>query len=124
MERIGLAACAVLLAAGVLLAAQDKAVGGAGPFGLPVLAAVKEKCKPTEEQAKKLDEIYAAGAQNEVDTKKRAKDSQTDRKDLEKFLAEGRTDVVNKVLEVLDEGQDKTYQQLMKDAVPAKKKKK
>ena len=122
MERTWTLAAAALFAAGLIAAAQDKAA--AGPFGLPLLAAVKEKCKASEEQAKKLDEIFAAGAQNEIDTKKRAKDAQTERKELEKFLAEGRTDVVNKVLELLDEEQDKTFQQLVKEAAPVKKKKK
>jgi DNA invertase Pin-like site-specific DNA recombinase len=125
MERgIGIVVSGLFLAAGVALAAQDKQAGGGGPFGLPALALVKEKCKANEEQAKKLEEIYAAGTTNEADTKKRAKDSQTERKELEKFLGEGRTDVVNKVLELFDEEQDKTFNQLVKEAAPTKKKKK
>ena len=122
MERTKILAAAAVLAVGLAAMAQDKAA--VGPFGLPLLASVKEKCKPNEEQGKKLDEIYAAGAQNEIDTKKRAKENQTERKELEKFLGEGRTEIVNKVLELFDDEQDKTFQQLVKDAVPAKKKKK
>jgi hypothetical protein len=117
----------LLVAAGAVLLAQEgkqQAAGAGGPFGLPTFAAVKEKCKPNEEQAKKLEVIFAAGTENEAATRKRAKDSGAERADLEKYLGEGRTEVINKTLEVLDDTQDKTFNQLVKDSVPAKKKKK
>ena len=67
MERM--IAVLTILASSVAWA-QDKkkeAAVEAGPFALPTLAAVKEKCKPTADQAPKLDTIYADAAKSEVD---------------------------------------------------------
>jgi len=121
--RIGMVAMAVMLAAG-LAQAQDKkkpAETPAGPYGLPLLTAVKEKIKLTAEQEPKVTEIYAGAAKNEEETKKRAKENQTDRKDLEKYLAEGKSDAINKIRVVLDDAQKKTFDSLLSAAAPKKK---
>jgi hypothetical protein len=135
MERIRLAAAA--LAATLVLGtaaagAQDgkgdakkkEAPVAAGPFGLPSLAAVKDKCKPSAEQAPKLEAIYAEGVKNEADTRKRAKEQATEKKELDKFLELGKTDVINKVQDLLDDAQDKIFNDLLKAATPDPKKKK
>lgn len=122
--RIGLVVMAVALAAG-LADAQDKKKKAeeapAGPYGLPLLAAVKEKVKATSEQEPKLAEIYASAAKTEEETKKRAKDNQTERKDLEKYLAEGKSDAVNKIREVLTDDQKKSFDALLSASTPKKK---
>lgn len=134
--RIGMVAMAVVLAAGLAQAqdkpfdsglpalAQDKkkpAETPAGPYGLPLLTAVKEKVKLTAEQEPKLTEIYAGAGKNEEETKKRAKENQTERKDLEKYLAEGRSDAINKIRAVLDDAQKKTFDGMLAPAQPKKK---
>lgn len=122
--RITMVAAAVLFAAALAQAQDNKkkpAETPAGPYGLPLLAAVKEKVKPTAEQEPKLTEQYAAAAKNEEETKKRAKDNQTDRKDLEKFLSEGRSDAINKIRAILDDGQKKTFDGMVAASAPKKK---
>lgn len=119
MERI----IAALL---LLSPAQDgkKAAEGAA-FGLPALAAVKEKCKPSAEQAPKLETIYADAAKSEADIRRRAKEAESDRKTTEKYLADGRLEVVLKIKELFDAGQDKGFDELVAAAAArdAKKKK-
>lgn len=108
------------------VAAQDnkKDAPPAGPFGLPLLATVKEKCKTSEEANGKLDAIYKDATAKEEETKKTAKDNQTERKDLEKFLAMGKNDTINKIREVLDKDQQTTFNGLMSAGGDDKKKKK
>ncbi len=124
--RVGAVALAVLLAAGAAEAQDNKKKSAeaapAGPYGLPLLAGVKEKVKLTAEQDPKVAEIYAAAAKEEEETKKRAKDNQTERKDLERFLGEGRTNTINKILAVLDDGQKKSFDELLKASGPVRKK--
>ena len=118
-----------LLLSAALAAAQDKKddKAAAGPFDLPTLVSVKEKCKTSEEQNGKLEAVYKDAATREEETKKRAKDNGQDRKDLEKFLGLGKIDTINKIKEVLDEGQKKTFEEMMgaanNDAAKKKKKK-
>ena len=109
-----------------LAAAQDnkKDAPPAGPFGLPLLATVKEKCKTSDEVNTKLDAIYKDAAAKEEETKKTAKDNQSDRKDLEKFLALGKNDTINKIKDVLDKDQQKTFNDLTNAGGDTKKKKK
>jgi hypothetical protein len=128
MERKKLLAAvvAVALAAGGAASQEKKneAQGAAGPFGLPTFASVKEKCKTSEDQNKKLEPIYTSATQNEADTRRRAKDTGGTRQDLENFLTIGRNETINKIKEVLDDTQDKTFEELLKAAAPDKKKKK
>lgn len=108
----------IVLAFGLALAAQDEA-----PFALPPLATVKAKCKPGEEQAPKLEAIYKDAVQSEADIRRRAKESESDRKTTEKFLADGRLQVVLKIKELFSDEQDKIFDSLPAGE-PAKKKKK
>ncbi|HYF01292.1 MAG TPA: hypothetical protein VEJ18_20385 [Planctomycetota bacterium] len=130
MERTIIAAVLALVLAAHPAAAQEgkkkkaEPAGPAGPFGLPTLAQVKEKCSPTAEQAPKLEAVYADAAKNEGDIRKRAKEAESDRQSLEKFLTMGRIEVVNKVKEILDDGQDMTYDGLVAAVEAAKTKKK
>jgi len=127
-KAIGAFLAAAVLWAGAA-AAQDKKddKAAAGPFDLPTLASVKEKCKTNEEQNGKLEAVYKDAATREEETKKRAKDNGQDRKDLEKFLGLGKIDTINKIKEVLDKDQQKTFDELMgaatSDANKKKKKK-
>ena len=126
MERISILAvfAAACLASG--LEAQDKKKddkAATGPFELPLLATVKEKCKTNDEQNGKLETIYKDATTKEADTRKTAKDSGSDRKDLDKFLLMGRVETVNKVKDVLDKDQQKTFNDLCTASDPKKKKK-
>ena len=118
MERNLIASlAAALLACGAAPAQEGKKKKGeaaveTGPFSLPTLAAVKAKCKPTEDQGPKLETIYADAAKNEADVRRRAKEAESDRKTLEKFLADGRLDVVLKIKELFDVPQDKAFDDL------------
>lgn len=118
MERkhvvLGLA-LVVALATGV--AAQDKKkkadADPTGPYGLPTLDAVKKKVQPTEDEAKKIEEVYAAAAKNEAESKARAKENGTDRKTLEGYLSIGRGETINKVKEALDRDKSKLFDELV-----------
>ena len=96
---MGFAAVAALafLGGGALAADEEH-----GPCGLPTVKTMKERITLTDEQAKKVDEIYA-------DNKKKAKDaekSDDDRKALRK-------EIVTKVKAVLTDEQDKKYDALI-----------
>src|SRR5579862_2204025 len=114
---------AVGLASGAI--AQDKkgAVAGTGPYGLPSLDAVKDKVKPTDEESKKIEEVYAQGTKNEAETKNRAKENGTDGKTLAGYLSQGRIETMNKVKEVLDKDKSKLFDDLCRASQPDKKKK-
>jgi hypothetical protein len=127
MERIRIVAvlAAACLAAGAA-SAQDKKKddkAATGPFELPALATVKEKCKTNDEQNGKLETIYKDATTKESDTRKTAKDSGSDKKDLDRFLLMGKVETVNKIKEVLDKDQQKTFNDLC-NAGDTKKKKK
>jgi hypothetical protein len=125
MERIGMVVMSLVLAAGLAQAQDNKKKKTeetpVGPYGLPVLAAVKEKLKLTAEQEPKITEIYTDAGKNEEETKKRAKDNNTDRKDLEKYLGEGKSSTINKVRAVLTDDQKKSFDALVSAAAPKKK---
>jgi hypothetical protein len=127
MERKRVVAIAVVL--GLVAwgssgaSAQDKKEGGAGPYGLPTFAEVKDKVKPSEEEAKKIEEIYAGATKAEGESKARAKENGTDRKTLEGYLTIGRNETVNKIKEVLDKEKGKEFDKLCAAAQPSKKKK-
>ena len=126
MERksvvLGLMAALVAFGMSSMSFAQEK--GGEGPYGLPALAVVKDKVKPTDDEAKKIEEIYAGATKNEGDSKKNAKENGTDNKTLQGYLLQGRIETINKVKEVLDKDKGKLYDEACKAAEPAKKKKK
>jgi len=126
MERKSvLAFVAAFALAGMALAQDKKADGEAGPYGLPTLAAVKDKVKPTEDEAKKIADIYATAAKNEQESKVRAKENGTDRKTLEGYMTIGRNDTVNKVKESLDKDKAAAFDKLVaSQPAPDKKKKK
>ena len=109
-----------------LAAAQDnkKDAAPAGPFGLPLLATVKEKCKTSDDVNTKLEAIYKDAVAKEEEIKKTAKDNQSDRKDLEKFLTLGKNDTINKIKDALDKDQQKTFSDLTNAGNDTKKKKK
>jgi len=131
MERIMWAVAVTLALAAGAAAAQDNkgdkkkeaAPAELGPFGLPTLASVKEKCKPTADQAPKLEAVYADATKNEADTRKRAREQATEKKDLDKFLAMGKNDAINKVKDLLDEAQKKIFNSLVVKTTPDPKKK-
>jgi len=125
MERKSVVAMALALglAAGAAWS-QDKKEGGGGPYGLPTFADVKEKIKPTDDEAKKVEEIYTAATKNEQESKTRAKENGTDFKTLQGYLALGRVETINKVKEALDKEKGQAYDKLCMAEQPAKKKKK
>src|SRR5579862_2980564 len=110
MERKGLVLgmLAAALAAGLSTGAgaQDKKDAGAatGPYGLPSFAAVKDKVKPTDDEAKKIEEVYAQGSKNEAES-------------------QNRIETMNKVKEVLDKDKSKLFDDLCRASQPDKKKK-
>jgi hypothetical protein len=122
-KRVVLSLMAAVVAFGFSGAvfAQEKA---AGPYGLPTLADVKDKVKPTDEEAKKIEEIYATATKNEGDSKKNAKENGTDNKQLQSYLLQGKVETQNKVKEVLDKDKGKLYDDLCRGSQPDKKKKK
>src|SRR6266545_1780176 len=100
MERKSVVALAMALGlAGMAWAAQDKKDGGGGPYGLPTYADVKDKIKLSDDEAKKVEEIYAGAVKNEAESKQRAKENGTDNKTLQGYLALGRVETINKVKE-------------------------
>lgn len=104
-------------------AKQDaKKKGAAGVLGLPDLATLKEKCKTTEEQNAKLDEIYKEASAKDAEIKKTAKDS-GDRKAAAASVKASRMDFVVKIKDVLNDEQDKTFDSLAPAEQPKKKKK-
>jgi hypothetical protein len=118
---------AIVLAVGLAFwftsgaSAQDK--GGGGPYGLPTLADVKDKVKPSDEESTKVEEIYTQAAKNEQETKARAKENGTDGKTLAGYISLGRVETINKVKEALDKEKAKAFDQLCLAQQPAKKKK-
>ena len=105
-------------------AAQDKKDGGGGPYGLPTVDQIKEKVKPTDDELKKIEEIYAGATKNEADSKKNAKENGTDGKTLAGYLLQGKIETQNKVKEVLDKDKSKLYDDLCRASQPDKKKNK
>jgi len=125
MERKSVVAFVLALGlAGGWAFGQDKKEGGGGPYGLPTLADVKDKIKPTDDEAKKIEEIYAQAAKNEAESKTRAKENGTDFKTLQGYLQLGRNETVNKVKEALDKDKAAAYDKLCLAEQPSKKKKK
>ena len=127
MERKRVVAIALAVALTVWFtsgaSAQDKKEGGGGPYGLPTFDQVKEKVKPSDDETKKVEEIYAAAAKNEQETKARAKENGTDGKTLAGYLSLGRVETINKVKEALDKEKAKAFDLLCLSQQPAKKKK-
>jgi hypothetical protein len=127
MERKRVVAIALILGlafwCGSDASAQDKKDGGGGPYGLPTLAEVKDKVKPTDEEAKKLDEIYATATKNEAESRARAKENGTDRKTLDGFLSISRNETINKIKEALDKDKAAAFDKILAASSPGKKKK-
>jgi hypothetical protein len=125
MERKSvLAFVAAFALAGVVLAQDKKAADAGGPYGLPTLDQIKEKVKPTDDELKKITDIYTMAAKNEQESKARAKENGTDRKALEGYITIGRNETINKVKEVLDKDKAAAYDKLVAGSQPEKKKKK
>ena len=127
-KRLVLGVLSLVVAAGLgsVGFAQDKkgaAAPGTGPYGLPSLEAVKDKVKPTDEEAKKIEEIYAQATKNEAESKQRAKENGTDGKTLAGYLSQGKIETQNKVKEVLDKDKSKLFDDLVRASQPDKKKK-
>jgi len=123
-KRVVLGLLAALVAFGVSSTSFAQEKGGEGPYGLPSLAVVKDKVKPTDEELKKIEEIYAGATKNEGDSKKNAKENGTDNKTLQGYLLQGKIETQNKVKEVLDKDKGKLYDEAVKASQPDKKKKK
>ena len=127
MERKRVVALALALGLAALwmsgASAQDKKDAPAGPYGLPLLDAVKEQCKPSDEELKKIEEIYAQAAKNETESKARARENGTDRKSQASFATISRNETINKVKEALDKDKGKLFDELCRGSAPAKKKK-
>jgi len=102
---------AAVLAVGFSSAAvaQDKP---GGPYGLPTMDQIKDKVKPTDDEAKKIEEIYATATKNEAESKTRAKENGTDGKTLAGYLLQGKIETQNKVKDVLDKDKSKAYDDL------------
>lgn len=100
---------------------KDAAADPVGPYGLPTLDAVKAKVKPSEDEAKKVDEIYATATKNEAESKVRAKENGTDRKTLEGYMTIARNETINKVKEALDKDKGKAFDELVGAAARKKK---
>ena len=124
MERKSVLAFVAAFALAGMVLAQDKKDGDAGPYGLPTLAAVKDKIKLTDDESKKVTDIYATAAKNEQESKARAKENGTDRKTLEGYITLGRNETINKVKEALDKDKAAAFDKLVAGAQPEKKKKK
>ena len=122
MERKSVVGMVVALAfsSGVAFAQE------AGPYNLPPLEKVKAQIKPTEDEAKKLADLYAQATKNEAESKARAKENGTDRKTLEGYLSIGKGETINKIKEVLDKEKGAAFDKLVSSQPPpgAKKKKK
>ena len=121
MERKSVVALLFVLGIASAAVAQDKA---AGPYGLPTFAAFKDAVKPTDDEAKKVEEIYATAAKNETESKARAKENGTDRKAQEGYATISRNETINKIKEVLDKDKATAFDKLCSASVPDKKKKK
>lgn len=96
----------------------------AGPYNLPSLEKVKGQLKPSEDEAKKIAEIYAQAAKNEAESKARAKENGTDRKTLEGYLSIAKGETINKIKEVLDKEKGAAFDKLVSSQPPPGKKKK
>lgn len=100
---------------------QDEKKPDAGPvappFKFPASADLKTKCGFSDDQVKKIDEIYA-------DFKEKADDAQkkvdAGEKKAKKQLASVRSDLVNKLHDICTDDDQKKK---LDDALPAKKKK-
>jgi hypothetical protein len=123
-KRVVLGLMAALVAFGVSSTSFAQEKGGEGPYGLPSLAVVKDKVKPTDEELKKIEDIYAAATKAEADSKKNAKENGTDNKTMQGYLLQGKIETQNKVKEVLDKDKGKIYDDAVKASQPDKKKKK
>ena len=125
MERKSvLAFIAVFALAGLALAQDKKAADAGGPYGLPTLDQIKDKVKPTDDELKKITDIYATATKNEQESKTRAKENGTDRKTLEGYITIGRNETINKVKEALDKDKAAAFDKLVAGSQPEKKKKK
>jgi hypothetical protein len=124
MERKSVVALAMVLGLAGIGWPQDKKEGGGGPYGLPTYADVKGKIKLSDDEAKKVEEIYAGAAKNEQESKQRAKENGTDYKTLQGYLALGRVDTINKVKDSLDKEKAAAFDKLCLAEQPTKKKKK
>jgi len=102
---------------------QGDAKAATGPFALPTLDVVKDKCKTRDDQNKKLEVIYKNAAGKEAETRKNAQEQGIDRKQLENFLSMGKIDTVGKIKDVLDGAQAKTFDALTAASDPGRKKK-
>lgn len=123
MERKAVLAFATAFVLAGFAWAQDKKEAG-GPYGLPTLADVKDKVKPSDEESKKLEEIYATATKNEAESKTRAKENGTDRKALEGYLQIGKNETIGKIKEVLDKEKGAAFDKLCAAQAPPGKKKK
>jgi len=126
MERKSVLALVATFALAGMAWGQDKKApaADAGPYGLPTLAKVKETIKFTDEEAKKVDDIYAMAAKNEAESKTRAKENGTDRKTLEGYMTIGKNETINKIKEALDKDKAAAFDKLVAGSQPEKKKKK
>jgi hypothetical protein len=96
----------------------------AGPYNLPALEKVKSQIKPTEEELKKLTDLYATAVKNEAESKARAKENGTDRKTLEGYLSIAKGETINKIKEALDKERGTAFDKLVAAQPPPDKKKK
>lgn len=119
-KRVLGVAVALALSAGVAFAQE------AGPYNLPTLEKVKAQLKPTEDESKKLADIYAQAVKNEAESKARAKENGTDRKTLEGYMSIAKGETINKIKEALDKDKAAAFDKLVSAQPPpdAKKKKK
>lgn len=108
-----------LLAAVFSLAALNAfAADDAAPLGLPTSADLKAKAGLDDEQAKKVDEIYAGYKDKVADVQKKLDGGD---KKAKKEAAALRAEIVAKIHEI---GKDDDQKKKIDEAMPAEKKKK
>ena len=90
-------------------AAQDSNPDLSAPLRLPGLSTVKDKVGPTPEQLTKLEALYKEAGAKEDEIRKGGKD---DPKKAANAIQGARTEFITKIKEVLNEEQDKKFDEL------------
>ena len=118
MAKTWLTAVAALVLASGTAMAQEK--GRGANLGLPSSAALKEKAGLDEEQAKKVDEVYASYQEKIAEAQKKIKEAE-DKKAAGAEIRTLRQEIVGKLVEI---GKDDEQKAKITEATTFKRKKK